>query len=155
MLTKVIKLHCLIAFTLWDIRQYMYCDCLFPRFWCLKRKIHYSFKEFAKSRAMRAYVPKACQHFIFTCQRANVRKGVPIFQLFYKRKTVSIIVNIFKFQEYLGNLEKYLAKQKIWNKIFWHLLVSPMHTTNLLRSYFRNKSTRKHSHKKRKETRSQ
>ena len=35
------------------------------------------FNEFAKSRAMRAmraYVPKAFQHFIFTCQRANLPK---------------------------------------------------------------------------------
>ena len=32
------------------------------------------YNEFAKSRAMRAMlanVPKACQHFTFTCQRAN------------------------------------------------------------------------------------
>ena len=34
--------------------------------------------EFAKSRAMRAYVPKACQHFVFTCQLA---KDVPFFKL--------------------------------------------------------------------------
>ena len=37
--------------------------------------------KFAKSRAMcamHAYVPKACQHFIFMCQRA---KDVPFFKL--------------------------------------------------------------------------
>ena len=31
---------------------------------------------------MRAYVPKACQHFIFTCQRA---KDIPFFKLAYQR----------------------------------------------------------------------
>ena len=25
--------HCLIAFTSWDIEQYVYCNCLFPRLW--------------------------------------------------------------------------------------------------------------------------
>ena len=39
-------------------------------------------KEFTKSRAMRAYVPKASQHFIFTCQRA---KNVLFFKLACQR----------------------------------------------------------------------
>ena len=33
-------------------------------------------------RAMRAYVPKACRHFIFMCQRA---KDVPFFKLVCQR----------------------------------------------------------------------
>ena len=30
------KFHCLIAFTSWDIGQYAYRTCLFPRLWCHK-----------------------------------------------------------------------------------------------------------------------
>ena len=29
----LIKFHCPIPFTSWDIGQYVYCNCLFPRFW--------------------------------------------------------------------------------------------------------------------------
>ena len=29
----LIKFHCLVAFTSWDIEQYMYCNCLLTRFW--------------------------------------------------------------------------------------------------------------------------
>ena len=36
--------------------------------------------EFAKSRAIRADMPKACQLFIFTCQRANKHVSVPTCQ---------------------------------------------------------------------------
>ena len=73
----------------------------------------------------RANVPKACQHFSFTCQRANVPKtchfsswhanvpkDVPIFQLFLKGKNVSIMDNICKFQEYLGNSRKFISRSK-------------------------------------------
>ena len=31
--TTVTKFHCLIAFTSWDIGQYVYCNCLFSRMW--------------------------------------------------------------------------------------------------------------------------
>ena len=51
----------------------------------LNSEFNSDFKEFAKSRAMRAmraYVPKACQHFSFTCQRA---KDVPFFKLACQR----------------------------------------------------------------------
>ena len=29
----LIKFHCLVAFTLWDIAQYVYCNCLLTRLW--------------------------------------------------------------------------------------------------------------------------
>ena len=65
---------------------------------------------------MRAYILKACQHFIFTCQRASVEKGVPIFQLIFKKKNFSIVVNIYKFQEYLCNSRKSISQNiKILN----------------------------------------
>ena len=98
--------------------------------------------EFAKSRAIRAYVPKACQHFIFKCQRGNVSKtchfsnwranlpkGVPIFQLFFNRKNVLIMVNLCKFQEYLGNFRKFISRSKEFETkyfdIFLFLLCTP------------------------------
>ena len=126
-------------------------------------------------RAMRACVPKACQHFIFTCERANVpktchfsswranvSKGVPIFQLFFKRKNASIMVNICKFQEYFGNSRKFISRSKEFETKYFDIYlflpctshVSPIFLKKKLRNYFRNKSIRKHNHKKRKETRS-
>ena len=95
-------------------------------------------------RGLRAHVPKACQLLIFTCQRANehanvpkacqflnlgcqrakrhanfylrLPKGVPIFQLFFKRIlgffNFSIMLNISKFQEYLGNSRKFISRKK-------------------------------------------
>ena len=58
---------------------------------------------------LRANVPKTCH---FSNWRTNVPKGVPIFQLFFKRKNVSIMVNICKFQEYLGNSRKFISRSK-------------------------------------------
>ena len=58
---------------------------------------------------LRANVPKTCH---FSNWRANVPKGVPIFQLLFKRKNVSIMVNICKFQEYLGNSRKFISRSK-------------------------------------------
>ena len=58
---------------------------------------------------LRANVPKTCH---FSNWRANVPKGVTIFQLFFKRKNVSIMVNICKFQEYLGNSRKFISRSK-------------------------------------------
>ena len=76
-----------------------------------------------------ANVPKACQHFIFTCQRCsifqigmpNVPKGVPIFQLFFKRKSVSIMVSICKFQEYLENYRKFISRSKEFETKYFHI----------------------------------
>ena len=51
------------------------------------------------------------------------QKGATIFQLFFKRifqfLSFSIMLNICKFQEYLGNFRKLIS----WNKEFkfWHL----------------------------------
>ena len=56
---------------------------------------------------LRANVPKTCR---FSNWRANVPKRVPIFQLFFKRKNVSIIVNICKFQEYFDNSRKFISR---------------------------------------------
>ena len=53
----------------------------------------------------------------------NKKKGATIFQLFFKRifqfLSFSIMLNICKFQEYLGNFRKLIS----WNKEFkfWHL----------------------------------
>ena len=58
---------------------------------------------------LRANVPKTCH---FSNWRANVPRGVPIFQLFSKRKNDSIMVNICKFQEYLGNSRKVISRSK-------------------------------------------
>ena len=119
--------------------------------------------EFAKSRTMRvmrsnvvyvptypgANVPKAYQHFIFTCQRASVpitlptwqrrasifQTGVPTCQMacqflnfvcqkacqffnyflkeyIFQYLNFSIMVNICKFQEYLGNSKKFILQNK-------------------------------------------
>ena len=56
-----------------------------------------------------AAVPKTCH---FSNWRAKVPKGVPIFQLFFKRQNVSIMVNICKFQEYFGNSRKFISRSK-------------------------------------------
>ena len=78
----------------------------------------------------RAIVPKVCQVFNLACQLAKgvpifqirLPKDVPIFQLFFKRIfqffNFSIMLNICKFQEYLGNSRK-LRKTK--KSEFWHL----------------------------------
>ena len=61
----------------------------------------------ACKRNLRAYVPKVCQNFIFTCQRANKRqfinltchrvKDVPIFKLTCQRaKKRATLWNIFQ-----------------------------------------------------------
>ena len=72
----------------------------------------------------RANVPKACQLFNLACQLAKrvvnfqllLLKGVPIFQLFFKRifqfLNFSILLNICKFQEYLGNSRKFISRNK-------------------------------------------
>ena len=81
-----------------------------------------------------ANVPKVCQLFNLACQRAKsvlifelrLPKGVPIFQLFFRFSifeffnyfsgfqflNFSIMLNICKFQEYLGNSSKLILRNK-------------------------------------------
>ena len=93
-----------------------------------------------------ANVPKARQHLLFTWQRVNKRAnlqifhlGVPTWQFFRlacqcaKRRAnfliifqylkFSIMVNIWKFPEYLGNSRKFISRNKEFQ--FWYLLVLP------------------------------
>ena len=90
-----------------------------------------------RARGLRANVPSACQLPIFTCQRAkgvpiiqlgihrgigvpifqfHLLKGLPIFQTFFKRTfqllNFSIMLNICKFQEYLGISRKLISETK-------------------------------------------
>ena len=79
----------------------------------------------------RTIVPKVCQVFNLACQLAKgvpifqirLPKDVPIFQLFFKRIfqffNFSIMLNICKFQEYLGNSRKLISRNKEFK--FWHL----------------------------------
>ena len=76
-------------------------------------------------------MPKLCQLFNLACQRAKwvpilqirLPKGVPILQLFLKRTfqflNFSIMLNICKFQEYLGNSRKLISRNKEFK--FWNL----------------------------------
>ena len=76
-------------------------------------------------------VLKACQLFNMACQRAKrganlqlrLPKGVPLFQLVFKSIfhffNCSIMLNIFTFQEYLGNFRKFILQNK--KTKFWHL----------------------------------
>ena len=69
-------------------------------------------------------VPKVCQLFNFACQLAEgmpifqlrLPKGVPIFQLFFKIIfqffNFLIMLNICKFQEYLGSSRKLISRNK-------------------------------------------
>ena len=78
-----------------------------------------------------ANVPQVCQLFSLVCQHAKgeptfqlrLPKSVPIFQLYFKRifqfMNFSIMVNICKFQEYLGNCRKPISQIKEFK--FWHL----------------------------------
>ena len=70
-----------------------------------------------------ANVPKACQRLIVMCQRADVPifqlclpKSVPTFQLlfktFFQSLSFSIMLNICKFQEYLGHSRKFVSRNK-------------------------------------------
>ena len=56
-------------------------------------------------------VPKACQFLNFTCQN-----GITIFQSFFKRifqfLNFSIMLNISKFQELMGNSRKFIWQNK-------------------------------------------
>ena len=67
-----------------------------------------------------AKLPKVCQLFNLVCQHA---KSEPIFQLFFKRifqfLNFSIMLNICKFKEYLGNSKKLISQNKEFK--FWHL----------------------------------
>ena len=86
---------------------------------------------YACQRGLRAHVQNTWRLLIFTCQRANdvpivqlcLPKGVPIFQLFFKRifqfLNFSIMLNNCKFQEYLGNSRKIMSVNKEFK--FWHL----------------------------------
>ena len=67
-----------------------------------------------------ANVPKCQRRSIFKW-RAKVPKSVPIFQLFFKRKNVSIIVNICKFQEYMGNSRKFISRSKEFETKFFDI----------------------------------
>ena len=79
----------------------------------------------------RANVPKVCQLFNLACQCAKgvaifqlrLPKGVPIFQLFFKRIfqffNFSIMFTICKFQEYLDNSRKLISRNEEFK--FWHL----------------------------------
>ena len=71
----------------------------------------------ANCSAWCANMPKANQLFNFTCQKAYQ------FFLFFKRifqfMNFSIMVNICKFQEYLGNCRKPISQIKEFK--FWHL----------------------------------
>ena len=76
-------------------------------------------------RAMCAYVPKACQHFIFTCKRANmpktchfsnwlanVPKDVPIFQLFFKEQMFQLWLKFADFKNAWAILENLSRETK-------------------------------------------
>ena len=72
-----------------------------------------------------ANMAKTCQLLIFMCQckkdmpifQLCVLKGIPIFQLFFQRISqllnISIMLKIWKFQEYLGNSWKFILRSKI------------------------------------------
>ena len=85
----------------------------------------------------RAKMSKACQIFNLAFQRAKgvliiklgvpifqlrLPRSVPIFQIFFKRKflflNVSIMRNIWRFQEYFGNYRKFISRNKEFE--FWH-----------------------------------
>ena len=78
----------------------------------------------------RANLPKVCQLFNLACQRAKgvpifqfrLPKGVLFFQLFFKGifqfLNFLVILNIWKFQECLGNSRKPKSRNKEFN--FWH-----------------------------------
>ena len=91
-----------------------------------------NFSCFTYQRAnKRANVPKVCQLFSLVCQPAKgelifqlyLPKSVPIFQLFFKRifqfLNFSIMLNVCKFQKYLGNSRKLILRNKELK--FWHL----------------------------------
>ena len=70
----------------------------------------------AWSMCPRANVQNACQHFIFTCQLANVQKSVPIFQLYFKRKYFSIFqlwLTFANFKNIWAILENLSREQRI------------------------------------------
>ena len=76
-------------------------------------------------------VPKVCQIFNLVCQcgkgmpilQLHLPKGIPIFQLFFKRifqfLDFSIMLTICKCQEYLGNSRKLISPNKEFK--FCHL----------------------------------
>ena len=91
-----------------------------------------NFLFFTYQRASkRSNVPKVCQLFNLVSQHAKgepifqlrLPKGVPVFQLFFKRifqfLNFSIMLNICKFQEYLGNSRKLISRKKEFE--LWHL----------------------------------
>ena len=68
-------------------------------------------------RASVVYMPMCQRANVPTCQwRTRVTKGVSIFQLFFKRifqfLNFSIMLNICKLQEYLGNSRKFISRNK-------------------------------------------
>ena len=67
-------------------------------------------------RGLLAHVPTCHKRDNHSTWRANVPKGVPIFQLFFRRifqfTNFSIMPDICKFQEYLGNSRKFILREK-------------------------------------------
>ena len=97
-----------------------------------KCQTHANFLYFTCQRPNKcANVPKVCQLFNFVCQHAKgepifqlrLRKGVLIFRLYFKRifkfLNFSIMLNICKFQDYLGNSRQLALRNK--DSKFWHL----------------------------------
>ena len=69
-----------------------------------------------RQRDLLAHVPTCHKRDNHSTWRANVPKGVPIFQLFFRRifqfTNFSIMPDICKFQEYLGNSRKFTLRKK-------------------------------------------
>ena len=68
-------------------------------------------------------VPTCQRRLNFSIWPVNLPKGVPIFQLFFKRifqfLNFSLMLNICKFREYLGNFTQFISRNKEFK--FWHL----------------------------------
>ena len=84
-------------------------------------------------------VPKACQRLSFTCRRVNkcgnvltYQKGVNVstwhanfatfFKIFFQLLSFSIMLDICKFQKYLGNSRRFILQNKEFK--FWHCKTS-------------------------------